>query len=1024
MPGWLAWCPPWLATAVAAALGAGGVWWVEAWAARQEEHAAQEQQAVDRLRRHLGRQGGLARIGDRGARARDLRVHEAIALPPGRETVRDDSPAGRGGGLLARLRPGERHGRTGLDPDLPTFVEREAGEQVRTWIRTAAREGGVLVLVGGSCVGKSRLLYECARRELADFAVLAPDLGDGGLVNAVADATFELPSTVVWLDELQRFLPGPYFVPDEEAGHTPLTASALRKLLAADAPVVVLGTLWPEYAAELRIAEQAGAESPAGPRHPLAVDILSAAGVTMMSLEPFSAQERAEAETQAARDPRIARALADADYNVTEVLAGAPQLVRRYEQSTAVHRAVVDAAVDARRVGIHGTLAPHLLRAVARQLAPGVLPDDTWFDSAVAELTSRDRPVDRATAPLIPVLSTDRRTVRGYTVADYLLRHLTRRRRGLPLPPEVWRALIDHTEGPEARLRLAQAAHRRLLYRTAESLYRPLAPEDVTAAAGLAELLILRGEHEEAMRLIEERVRPAGADAVKEVGERLIALGRVREALPVLRCVAEEDHWIAYRLANALKSLDATEELWARAEAGDAWAAVILGRSLRWQHERDEALRATRLGAAAHCDPYTAGEIAELLVELGEVDEALRIIEAPEVAASESVQGARAEMLRARGDAEQLRTLADSGDRYAEYALTRLLTFRPSEGVLRSYVAAGHSDAAYALSRRLIEQGNSEDAIEVLRPFWKSDPLVATELGRLLGRYLPYGEYMQAVPVLRRAVKAGDPLALHELHELLDRHPGSPERKKLYRRYVWSARRKSVAKRLPFLRRGEDESNPWGLDGPRYREQRVASFGTFQGLRAAARAGDPYAAVAAAGQLQWMGRAEEGVALLRSVPPHPAVTHTLAELLTETGQAREAATLLEPLADSGDELAAHRMSKLLRDLGDSETLRSRAPNDVYAEVQRVKLQAEAGGQAELREEADAGDGFSAEVLLESLVERGAVDLLYEEVHAGTTSAGAALIGLLEERGDHETAERLRTLGCEPDGGTTHHSDRE
>lgn len=53
-----------------------------------------------------------------------------------------------------------------------------------------------------------------------------------------------------------------------------------------------------------------------------------------------------------------------------------------------------------------------------------------------------------------------------------------------------------------------------------------------------------------------------------------------------------------------------------------------------------------------------------------------------------------------------------------------------------------------------------------------------------------------------------------------------------------------------------------------------------------------------------------------------------------------------------------------------------------------------------------------------------MDLLYEEVHAGTTSAGAALIGLLEERGDHETAERLRTLGCEPDGGTTHHSDRE
>jgi hypothetical protein len=49
-------------------------------------------------------------------------------------------------------------------------------------MRAAATSGGFLVLVGDSSVGKTRLLYETACRELPGFAVLAPDLGDGELV--------------------------------------------------------------------------------------------------------------------------------------------------------------------------------------------------------------------------------------------------------------------------------------------------------------------------------------------------------------------------------------------------------------------------------------------------------------------------------------------------------------------------------------------------------------------------------------------------------------------------------------------------------------------------------------------------------------------------------------------------------------------------------------------------------------------------------------------------------------------------
>lgn len=37
-------------------------------------------------------------------------------------------------------------------------------------------------------MGKTRLLFETAREELRNARVLVPDLGDGGAVNALADA--------------------------------------------------------------------------------------------------------------------------------------------------------------------------------------------------------------------------------------------------------------------------------------------------------------------------------------------------------------------------------------------------------------------------------------------------------------------------------------------------------------------------------------------------------------------------------------------------------------------------------------------------------------------------------------------------------------------------------------------------------------------------------------------------------------------------------------------------------------------
>jgi hypothetical protein len=119
-----------------------------------------------------------------------------------------------------------------LDQDLPAFIDRDKGPEITSWMRRAREDGGFLVLIGNSSVGKTRLLYKMACDVLPDFAVLAPNLGDGDLVNSIAAATFPLPKLIVWLDELQRFLDGPYLTP----GSTPIKAAAVRQLL--DAPTL------------------------------------------------------------------------------------------------------------------------------------------------------------------------------------------------------------------------------------------------------------------------------------------------------------------------------------------------------------------------------------------------------------------------------------------------------------------------------------------------------------------------------------------------------------------------------------------------------------------------------------------------------------------------------------------------------------------------------------------------------------------------------------------------------------------
>ena len=68
----------------------------------------------------------------------------------------------------------------------------------------AAERGGFVLLTGGSSVGKTRCAAEAVKELLPDWWLVHP--ADPGEVAALAAAP---PArTVVWLDELQRYLDG------------------------------------------------------------------------------------------------------------------------------------------------------------------------------------------------------------------------------------------------------------------------------------------------------------------------------------------------------------------------------------------------------------------------------------------------------------------------------------------------------------------------------------------------------------------------------------------------------------------------------------------------------------------------------------------------------------------------------------------------------------------------------------------------------------------------------------------------
>ncbi|HEV7975334.1 hypothetical protein [Amycolatopsis sp.] len=508
-------------------------------------------------------------------------------------------------------------------PVLPAYVHRDHDRLLGEVVARAV--GGVsqiVVLVGGSSTGKTRACWEALKplrsvdQEWRLWHPIDPTHAEATLAGL---AQIE-PHTVVWLNEAQFHLADPALGERVAAGLRAVLRDPRR------APVLVLGTSWPGYWATLTTPSTDGAHDP----HAQARALL--AGHDLPVAETFTGTDLEALALEATDDPRLKYAAERAEQGqITQYLAGAPALLERYRTAPVPARALITAAMDARRLG-HSVALPRALLAAA---AEGSLTDDQydlleddWLERSLAYTA---KPLHGVRGPLTRIRPHPGRPEPAqphYRLADYLEQHALTTRRITPTPPALWNALIDHATSADHKT-LAHAAASRGLRRIGARLYAGAAEAGDHLAASSVASLLLEAE------LIQEAViwfRRAGDSRGLTEADRL-ANDATREETAITwleinatrrGTVAEEMQHLAPLLKKTGTIKKTIEKFQTRAEAGDHDGPWVTARLLEELGQVEEAITWYRRAAEAE-DPRALPSAAWMLRKTGRTEESTRL---------------------------------------------------------------------------------------------------------------------------------------------------------------------------------------------------------------------------------------------------------------------------------------------------------------------------------------------------------------------------------------------------------------
>ncbi|GGR82685.1 hypothetical protein Snoj_40490 [Streptomyces nojiriensis] len=659
--------------------------------------------------------------------------------------------------------PGRGHaGAHGAAFVLPRYVPRRHDVRLHRLLAAAVTDGAdpVLVVVqGSSCTGKSRTAYEALQEAVPDsFDLAFPGDADSLLAVLAADAL--PPRSVLWLNEAQHHLAGP----QGEA-----VAAALQRRLDGDGPLLVIATLWPEYAEALT---RPAPHFEDVHRHARAL----LAQAQWVDLPRTFAEDLDAARAGAAWDPSLAEAVAAGSCELTQVLAAAPDLVRHFEQPAGPHgpygNALISAAMDAHRLGVLGPLPLAFLEAAAagyltdgERAAAG--PD--WCGHALARARTL---IKHTTSPLqdVPHPTGMGKLPGTARLADYLQHYGRRARRFLCPPDSFWNAAREHLTAPEGLLRLGDAAQKRARYFHAAQLY------GAAADAGEPYALIRLGHMREEALDIEE-------------AERLYRLAAGAGNTDALLHLASmwEDAWM----------WEETEQLYLQvAAAGDPDALAYAG--LMWESagEPDRAWaayeRALRSG-----DTDVLIPMARMRWNEGRVQEAADLYRQAYDAGNADALNQLVCLWEETGQQEeadrQLRLFADAGNTGALLGVAFMLG------------RAGNRERAEQLYAQAASAGDDR-AWFLLAAMWKRA-----------------GDLKKAESCFRRAAAAGDVTALRLLAGLREAALDPTEAERLY----WQAANAGDEKALACMARLQEAA------GNRERAEQLYRMAADTGAEAA-----------------------------------------------------------------------------------------------------------------------------------------------------------------------------------------------
>ncbi|MFD7412313.1 hypothetical protein [Kitasatospora purpeofusca] len=586
---------------------------------------------------------------------------------------------------------------------LPGYVRRRHDEVAAEVVRDAAAgRSGLLVLVGSSSTGKTRACWEAVQPLAAEGWRLWHPFDPTRAEAALADLEHVGPRTVVWLNEAQHYLGHP------REGER--IAAALHTLLTRPerGPVLVLGTLWPEYEARYTALPRASGPDP----HSRVRELL--AGRTVTVPDAFDERALREAEALAASGDRLmadALVRARSHGRVAQDLAGALELLRRYERGTPAVRALLEAAIDARRLGA----GLHLPQAFLVDAAADYFGDrdwdrlaDDWAEAAFADL---GRPVHGKEAPLgrtsprpvrrppgTPAPAAPPTAAAGplFRLADYLEQHGRTARRRLCPPASFWQSALAHLTDPGDLGALASAAEGRHRLQWAHHLrLRAADSGDPDALMALGRSLEEAGEGAAAEVLAWRAVEAGNPHAVIHLGALRDEIGDSEGAVALYGKAAEAGH-----------PVDVMDLAWLREEAGDQEGAEALYLRGAAEGNTQCLTELTRRHAKAG-DLGAAEEFARQAAADGDLDALIEL----------------AEFLEQGGDREG----AEALHRWAvgaghTYALLHLGEIREkagdpegAEACYREAVGAGHTFGFTALMRMREGSGDREGAEDLAR---------------------------------------------------------------------------------------------------------------------------------------------------------------------------------------------------------------------------------------------------------------------------------------------------------------------